>query len=426
METWKNIWRNKTVKKELYHVCFLLLIVRILSAIPVPGINASYFKEMIQQNSSLDFLNTMTGNSLSSMTFMALSITPFITASIMIQLLGVVFPKIHEMERGMEDERKLIKRATILLGGVIALLESFTIATSFGKRGLLIEYRWYWVVLTTVIWTAGALIASLVGEQIQRKYHYNGSSLILLTNILVAYPTDMLTVMDIAADKDKIARSTVTGIFLAVFILLLFGFTVFVHETERRIPVYHSQKIQGSSMQSSIPLKLCPGTVVPIIFASSILTFPGMIGAFLNKSGMKWLSFFNTNAWFDPQNLQYTIGALLYIALIIAFSFYYASIIFNPIEVSADLKKRGASVMKIRPGKETSDYLRKKSNETVGIGSIALCLIAFVPILVSAIWSINGIAFLGTSIIITVGVALELRAQVTAKIQGTRKQTYLF
>lgn len=179
-------------------------------------------------------------------------------------------------------------------------------------------------------------------------------------------------------------------------------------------------------MQSSIPLKLCPGTVVPIIFASSILTFPGMIGAFLNKSGEKWLSFFNTNAWFDPQNLQYTIGALLYIALIIAFSFYYASIIFNPIEVSADLKKRGASVMKIRPGKETSDYLRKKSNETVGIGSIALCLIAFVPILVSAIWSINGIAFLGTSIIITVGVALELRAQVTAKIQGTRKQTYLF
>ena len=103
METWKNIWRNKTVKKELYHVCFLLLIVRILSAIPVPGINASYFKEMIQQNSSLAFLNTMTGNSLSSMTFMALSITPFITASIMIQLLGVVFPKIHEMERGMED-----------------------------------------------------------------------------------------------------------------------------------------------------------------------------------------------------------------------------------------------------------------------------------------------------------------------------------
>lgn len=139
METWKNIWRNKAVKKELYHVCFLLLIVRILSAIPVPGINASYFREMIQQNSSLAFLNTMTGNSLSSMTFMALSITPFITASIMIQLLGVVFPKIHKMERGMEDERKLIKRATILLGGVIALLESFAIATSFGKRGLLIE-----------------------------------------------------------------------------------------------------------------------------------------------------------------------------------------------------------------------------------------------------------------------------------------------
>ena len=383
METWKNIWRNKAVKKELYHVCFLLLIVRILSAIPVPGINASYFKEMIQQNSSLAFLNTMTGNSLSSMTFMALSITPFITASIMIQLLGVVFPKIHEMERGMEDERKLVKKATILLGGVIALLESFAIATSFGKRGLLIEYRWYWIALTTVIWTAGALIASLIGEQIQRKYHYNGSSLILLTNILVAYPTDMLTVMDVVVNKDKIARSIVTGILLVAFILLLFGFTVFVHETERRVPVYHSQKIQGSMMQSSIPLKLCPGTVVPIIFASSILT-------------------------------------------LIAFSFYYASIIFNPIEVAADLKKRGASVMKIRPGKETSDYLRKKSNETVGIGSVALCLIAFVPILVSAIWSISGIAFLGTSIIITVGVALELRAQVTAKIQGTRKQTYLF
>lgn len=423
---WKLIWKDKKVKSELGHICLWLLLVRVLSAIPVPGINADYLKTMIQQNTSLSFLNTMTGNSLSSMTFMALSITPFITASIMIQLLGVVFPKIHEMERGMEDERKLLRRCTVILGGMIAMLESLAISVSFGKRGLLMEYKWYWIVLTTVLWTAGSVIASLIGERIQKTYKYNGSSLILLTNILVAYPTDILTVGTVLIDKEKVARSVVICCLMVVFVVLLFTFTVFIHETERRIPVFHSQKVQGSNMQSSLPLKLCPGTVVPIIFASSILTLPGTIAAFTNHSGAKWLQFFSTNAWFEPQHWYYSIGAVGYILLIVAFSFYYASIIFNPQEVASDLKKRGASIKMVRPGKDTAAYLLKRSHETVGIGAAALCVIAFVPILVSAVWNISGIAFLGTSIIITVGVSLELRAQIKANLQGGRKHSYLF
>ena len=406
MKTWKSIFKSKQVRKECLYYFLILMGIRLLATIPTPGTNPDYFKTLIHDNSALTFIDAMTGNGLSGMSIMALSITPYITASIMVQLAGVIYPHIHEMEKGMEDERKRIHIITLVLGGFVALMESSMIAISFGKKGLLVSAKWYWILLVMLIWTAGSVVASLAGELIRKKYDFNGSSLILLFNILASYPSDALSVYQTMISEKQIAYKVISSILIVLFVIALFAYTVCLQAAERRIPITHSQKIKGASMKSTLPLKACPGTVVPIIFASSILTFPSMIAAFIGKENLTALKFLNTSYWFQKENFYYSIGAIFYIAMIIGFSFYYAEIIFNPTEVAMDLKKKGANVYSIRPGKETAAYLHKKSNEVVLIGAVGLCVIAMVPAVLSGIWHLSGIAFLGTSIVIAVGLSL--------------------
>lgn len=325
----------------------------------------------------------------------------------------------------MEDERKRIHIITLVLGGFVALMESSMIAISFGKKGLLVSAKWYWILLVMLIWTAGSVVASLAGELIRKKYDFNGSSLILLFNILASYPSDALSVYQTMISEKQIAYKVISSILIVLFVIALFAYTVCLQAAERRIPITHSQKIKGASMKSTLPLKACPGTVVPIIFASSILTFPSMIAAFIGKENLTALKFLNTSYWFQKENFYYSIGAIFYIAMIIGFSFYYAEIIFNPTEVAMDLKKKGANVYSIRPGKETAAYLHKKSNEVVLIGAVGLCVIAMVPAVLSGIWHLSGNAFLGTSIVITVGVSLEFRTQCIAKSQNGKYSSML-
>lgn len=342
MKTWKSIFKSKQVRKECLYSFLILMGIRLLATIPTPGTNPDYFKTLIHDNSALTFIDAMTGNGLSGMSIMALSITPYITASIMVQLAGVIYPHIHEMEKGMEDERKRIHIITLVLGGFVALMESSMIAISFGKKGLLVSAKWYWILLVMLIWTAGSVVASLAGELIRKKYDFNGSSLILLFNILASYPSDALSVYQTMISEKQIAYKVISSILIVLFVIALFAYTVCLQAAERRIPITHSQKIKGASMKSTLPLKACPGTVVPIIFASSILTFPSMIAAFIGKENLTALKFLNTSYWFQKENFYYSIGAIFYIAMIIGFSFYYAEIIFNP---TAD---DGYQIQKIR------------------------------------------------------------------------------
>lgn len=286
MKTWKSIFKSKQVRKECLYSFLILMGIRLLATIPTPGTNPDYFKTLIHDNSALTFINAMTGNGLSGMSIMALSITPYITASIMVQLAGVIYPHIHEMEKGMEDERKRIHIITLVLGGFVALMESSMIAISFGKKGLLVSAKWYWILLVMLIWTAGSVVASLAGELIRKKYDFNGSSLILLFNILASYPSDALSVYQTMISEKQIAYKVISSILIVLFVIALFAYTVCLQAAERRIPITHSQKIKGASMKSTLPLKACPGTVVPIIFASSILTFPSMIAAFIGKENL--------------------------------------------------------------------------------------------------------------------------------------------
>ena len=385
MLIFKALKRDIEFRKKCMITFGILILIRIFCSIPTLGVNAEYFKTILQENTSLGFLNTLTGNGLSSLSVMALSITPYITASIMIQLLGICFPKIHEMQySSMKDDRDKIEKATIILGFFLAFTEAIAMSAVFGKQGLLIKYTWYWVLIVALIWTAGASIASVLGKYITDNYIGNGISLILAMNIFSSYLSDSksiyITLIEGKSDTGKILFGL--GIFL--FFLLLFALTVLLQESEKDISVIYSQKTgNGKNLTHDdvIPLKLCPGSVVPVIFTSTIMTMPVLFVTLTNKHENEFLKYLDTS-----------------------FTFYYTDITMNPVEIADNLRKSAGIIPGIRPGKETTEFLKKERKYILAIGAFCLAFIALLPFVINGILgtSSSSLSFLGTSIIITV------------------------
>jgi preprotein translocase subunit SecY len=417
-------------KKELalYQKCmfaFLLVVFcRILAGIPTPFVNRDYFNSMTELSNALGFMNLLSGNGLSSLSLMALGITPYITASIVLQLMGVVIPRIEELRKGMSEDREKLERITVILGCVLSFMQGIGMSIGFGKNGMLLSAKWYVIILVSCIWMLGTLTESLIGKFITDKLIGNGISMILLANILSAYPSDAyslysrITVGRTAAVAAAVIAAVLVGIFL------MFMFVVFVEGCEKRIPITYTQKVsnfQNSKIVSNIPIKLCPGSVVPVIFASSIFALPGMIAAITGKTA-GWLNLFNTTSWFNTSYEWYwSIGALIYVAMIFGFSYYYVSLEINPIQVASDIKNGGGIIPGIRPGRPTSDYIRRQMKYTIFIGAAALSVIAMVPIILGGLFSIPRVSFLGTSIIIVCGVILELRKAITSEMVSTNR-----
>lgn len=417
------ITKNKPLCKRLLITVGLLLLCRILAAIPTPGVNAAYFKTLLDLYSSLGFVNVLTGNGLQTMSLMTLSITPYITASINIQLLGLVFKRIEELSQSsMKDDKKKIETATYVMGGVIAFVEAVMMAWGYGAQGLLTKYTWYWVLIVSITWTVFAVFASLIGKLITEKGIGNGVSLILLTNILVSYPSDVTTLANVFIVGKKLPFQIFASVILIAVITALFIFTYVLQDSEKEIQVNYTGK--GSSFHpgkttSSIPIKLCPGGVVPIIFASTLLTLPVLIATAFGGKENTFLKIMDSSFWFDYKHPQYTLGYLIYTLMIFGFSYYYTNITVNPTEIANRIKKAGGNISGIRPGKSTADYIRARMKYTIAIGAVALIIIATVPALLTGIWHVNGISFLGTSIIITVGVILDTKKQIQTEALQT-------
>ena len=270
-------------------------------------------------NGSFGLLNIITGNGLDSLSLMTLSIAPYITASIIIQLLGIIFKRIKELQNGMKDERQKIEYITMGLGGVMAFVEAVMMAWGYGTQGLLKDYTWYWVFIVAVIWTLFAVLASIAGKFITDKGIGNGISLILLTNILVSYPNDVMTLLSRFVLGKKVMTAIVALIIIITGTVALFAFTYVLQDSQKNIPVNYSAKISGSGVNkrvSSIPLKLCPGGVVPIIFATSIMTTPVMIASVFGKNDNIILNILNSAYWFQPEQMVYSVGVIIYICLL--------------------------------------------------------------------------------------------------------------
>ena len=412
-------FKVKEVRERLLYTFMMLIVIRIGSCLPIPGVDASFLKEFFTnlQNSGMGFVNAITGGSFSNMSLFALSITPYITSSIIMQLMTIAIPKLEEMQKEGEDGRKKIAEYTRYLTVALALFQSSAMAIGFGKQGLLYEdAQNVWGYMTVIAaMTAGSALLMWIGERITEKGVGNGISIVLLINIVSSLPQDVLMLYERFMAGKSVAVATVAAIIVLAVVVATVVFVLVLNGAERRIPVQYSKKMQGRRMiggqSSHIPLKVNTAGVIPVIFASSIMSMPVMIAQFFNVDystfGGKILMALSSANWFRPEMPVYSVGLLIYIVLVVLFAYFYTSITFNPLEVANNMKKSGGFIPGVRPGKPTSDFLNNILNYIVFFGATGLVIVCIVPIIASGLFNVGSLSFGGTSLIIIAGVILE-------------------
>ena len=417
-QTLLNAFRIKDIRKQILYTMGIILIFRIGCALPAPGVNTLYFEAWFasQAGDAFNFFNAVTGGSFSELSIFALSISPYITSSIIMQLLTIAIPKLEEMQKEGEDGKQKINKMTRILTVVLAVVQSTAMAIGFGSNGMIPDYTWYNVLIVVATWTAGASVIMWLGERITKNGIGNGISIILLINILSSIPGDLANLYYTFVQGKSVLIGVIASVIIIAVILAMVVFTVVLQGGERRIPVQYAQKMQGRRMvggqSSNIPIKVNTAGVIPVIFASSLMTTPVVIAGFFDVNydsvGGFILRMLSSSNWLNPTaGWQYSIGLVIYLALIIMFAYFYTSITFNPIEIANNMKKQGGFVPGIRPGKPTSDYMNRILNYIVFIGAVGLIIVAIVPIIFSGLFGLASLSFFGTSLIIIVGVILE-------------------
>ncbi|WP_101877091.1 preprotein translocase subunit SecY [Lachnoclostridium edouardi] len=424
LKTIQNAFKIPDIRKKLAYMFVMLVIIRFGSQLPIPGVDPSFIRDWFEQQSgdAFNFFNAMTGGSFTNMSIFALSITPYITSSIIIQLLTIAIPKLEEMQKDGEDGRKKIQEYTRYLTVALALIQSTAMSLGFGGQGLLINFNQQtgmgkagMVIVAIATMTAGSALLMWIGERITENGIGNGISIVLLFNIISSVPEDVGMLYTRFMSGKTVPIKTVSALIIIAVIVAVFVFVILLQDAERRIPVQYSKKMQGRKMvggqSSHIPLKVNTAGVIPVIFASSIMSFPVVIAQFFNPDystiGGKILMMLNSSSWFKSAAPVYSIGAILYVALIIIFAYFYTSITFNPLEVANNMKKQGGFIPGIRPGKPTSDYLNNLLNYIVFIGAVGLTVICIIPLIISSVFNVGQLSFGGTSLIIIVSVILE-------------------
>ena len=408
LQTLRNAWKIEELRKKILFTLLILALYRLGNAIPVPYVNVAalqtYFAQL--QNTVLGLLNVMSGGAFSQATIFALSIQPYINASIIIQLLCIAIPALERMSKDEGEEgRKKIASITRYATVGIGLLQGFGFYMLIKNYGILTPEATgnVWAAIVIILtFTSGSALIMWLGEQITEFGIGNGISMILFASIISRFPTAIITTIS------NIIRGEL-NVFVAILMFLgalaIVILIVFVNDAERRIPVQYAKRVVGRKMyggQSTyLPMKVNMSGVMPIIFAQSIASVPATIAAFTGKTS-GWVS-----TWFGTNSIPY---AIIYLLLIIFFAYFYSTIQFNPVEVANNLKKNGGYIPGFRPGKPTSEFIQKVLNKITLFGAIYLGIIAVVPILISHFSDAaakTGLSLGGTSIIIVVGVALE-------------------
>lgn len=429
LETVKNAFKIKDIRSKLIFTLLMLIVVRLGCELPVPGVDRTYFANWFAQQTgdAFGFLDAFTGGSFLKMSLFALNITPYITSSIIMQLLTIAIPKLEEMQREGEDGRKKIASITRYVTVGLALMESSAMAIGFGRQGLLEEFNALNVIMVITALTAGSTFIMWIGERITEKGVGNGISIVLTINIISRIPEDLRSLwkqfVTPQFEAHKYGAGTIALAIIAVVIIVTTILTIILNGAERRIPVQYAKKVQGRKMvggqSSHIPLKVNTGGVIPIIFASSLLQLPGVISSFFGSGKstgwQKFLYFLNSGNWFKKGAWVYSWGALFYVVLVIFFAYFYTSITFNPMEVAENMKKSGGFIPGTRPGKPTQDYLNKVLNYIVFIGAVGLIIVALIPIFFNGLFGAS-VSFGGTSLIIIVGVILETMKQIESQM----------
>lgn len=426
LQTLRNAFKLKDIRNKIFYTFMMLVVVRLGSQLPIPGVDRTYFANWFAQQvgDAFNFFDAFTGGSFEEMSIFALNITPYITSSIIIELLTIAIPKLEEMQKDGEDGRKKLTAITRYVTVALALLESIAMVIAFGRQGLIPDMNVLSVLTVIVSLTAGSAFLMWVGERITEKGVGNGISIVLMINILSRVPNDISTLYEQFVKPQTVAKGALAAVIILAVIIITVVLVVLLNDARRSIPVQYAKKMQGRKMvggqSSSIPLKVNTAGVIPVIFASSLMSMPSIIAAFMGKGngtgiGSKILKMLSQQNWFSTSEPLYTIGFILYAVMIVFFAYFYTSITFNPIEVADNMKKQGGFIPGIRPGKPTQEYLEKILNYIIFIGAVGLLIVCTIPIVFNGVFGAS-VSFGGTSIIIIVGVVLETLKQIESQM----------
>ena len=425
LTTLKNAFKIKEIRTKILFTLVMLVVIRLGSQLPVPGVDRTYFSTWFAQQTgdAFSFFDAITGGSFLNMSILALNISPYITSSIIMQLLTIAIPKLEEMQRDGEDGRKKIASITRYVTVVLAVVQATAMSIGFGRQGLLVTFNALNVITCIAALTAGSAFMMWAGERITEKGIGNGISIVLVMNILSRLPQDLANLFDQFVFGKAPATAVLAACIIVLIIILMVVLVIVLNAGVRKIPVQYAKKVQGRKMvggqTSNIPLKVNTSGVIPVIFASSIMQTPIIICSFAGYQGTGFwgevLKYLNQNYWCSRTQPIYTIGMLVYILLVIFFAYFYTSITFNPLMVADNMKKQGGFIPGIRPGKPTSDYLTRVLNYLIFIGAVGLVVIAILPFIFSGLFGAH-ISFGGTSLIIIVSVILETMKQVESQM----------
>ena len=418
-ETLKNAWKIPDLRKKILYTVGMLLIYRLLCFVPVPGVDASYIATALEKVSLLGFINSMTGSNLSQYTVMAMGITPYINASIIMQLLCVAIPKLEELQKEGEEGRKKIAQITRYVTVGLGFLQA--IALTIGLKANATN-AFLGLITIALCLSAGTAIAMWIGERITEKGIGNGISLLIfagiISNIARAVETSVAALF-----SGQVAQVGGVGSMIAsvvVFIILVVGIVI-VDLGERRIPIQYAKRMVGRKMyggqSTHIPLKLNSSGVLPLIFANAIMQFPGTILAFFPNS--------RANAWWSANVTTMSwIYQIIFALMIFGFTFFYSSISFNPVEISKNIQNNGGMIPGIRQGKPTSDFIKKISGRITCFGAIYLAILAVIPTVIYAIAGVS-LSFAASSLMIAVSVAMESMRQLESEMMMRHYKGFL-
>lgn len=416
-ETLRNAWKVEELRKKLIYTFLMLVLFRLVSVIPVPGINAAVVKEVADSYDMLGLVNMMTGNSFSQMTIMAMGITPYINASIIMQLLCVAIPALERLQKeGGEEGKQKINRITRYVTVGLAVLQSIGIIAGLNRSNdvLYASYNNFFGYMTIgIIMAGGTALAMWIGERITKNGIGNGVSLLIFAGIISNLFNGVVLAFTDAVGITHYGTTFWQFLLIIVTALVIITLVTFVDMAERRIPVQYAKRVVNRKIyggqSTHIPMKVVSVGVLPLIFAYSFLSFPGTIFAFFgtNSGVYKWWS-----TYMSQTSALYLIVCAL---LIVAFSYFYTSITFNPREIADNIQKQGGHVPGRRPGKNTVDYLQRTSNRLTLFAALFLAVLATVPTLLT-VWQNVRIPFAASSILIAVSVAIETVRQVEAQM----------
>lgn len=425
LTTLKNALKIKEIRNKLLFTLGMLVVIRLGSQLPVPGVRVDQFREWLNQNigDEFSFFNAFTGGSFERMSILALNITPYITSSIIMQLLTIAIPKLEEMQKEGEDGRKKIASITRYVTVALALIESTAMAVAFWNGNLLKEKSVLSVITIIAALTAGSAFLMWVGERITENGVGNGISIVLVINIISRIPDDITQLFEQFVFGKAIAVGVVAALVIIAIMVAMVAMVVVLNDGTRKIPVQYAKKVQGRKMvggqTSSLPLKVNTAGVIPIIFASSLMQLPVILCSFFKYQGTGFwahvLRGLSSNNWCNPNEPVYSIGLVVYIVLVVFFAYFYTSITFNPMEISENMKKQGGFIPGIRPGRPTCEYLTKILNYIIFIGAVGLTIVCVIPFVFNGVFGAQ-VSFGGTSLIIIVSVVLETMKQIESQM----------